>query len=75
MLENAKNPDNTVMGLLCLTVSLLGSQLNCISQILCASEPFHSTLALVNLYTPAHNLITSLSCMTHLQVGKPPEIT
>lgn len=46
-LENAKNPDNAVMGLLCLTVSLLGIQLNCISQILCASEPFQSMLALV----------------------------
>lgn len=47
MLEDAKNPDNTVMGLLCLAVSLLGGQLNCISQILCASEPFQPMLALV----------------------------
>lgn len=44
MLENAKNPESTVMRLLCLTVSLLGSQLNCIFQILCASEPFQSML-------------------------------
>lgn len=47
MLEDAKNPDNAVMGLLCLAVSLLGGQLKFIFQILCALKPFQSMLVLV----------------------------